>query len=89
LTAPGESKAAELNPTTPPKAKKQPRPQNVEVAGDSFVRYKPTSDAEIIATLPAGTRIEVVQRVGDYFQIRGVGMEPIRGYVHREDAFFK
>jgi general secretion pathway protein A len=89
LTAPGESKPAELNPATPAKAKKQSRPQNFEVAGDSFVRDKPTSDAEIIATLPAGTRIEVVQRVGDYFQIRGVGMEPIRGFVHREDAFFK
>ena len=89
LTAPREAKPAELNPAAAAKTKRQPRPQNFEVSGDSFVRDKPTSDAEIIATLPAGTRIEVIQRVGEYFQVRGVGMEPIRGYVHREDAFFK
>ena len=82
-------KPAELNPAAPAKTKKQSKPQNFEVSGDSFVRDKPTSDAEIIATLPAGTRIEVVQRIGDYFQVRGLGMERIRGYIHREDAFFK
>lgn len=55
----------------------------------SFVRSAPRSNAKIIATLKPGTEIEVVSRKGPYFSVRAtVDGHTIRGYVHREDAFF-
>ena len=60
-----------------------------EVVGASYVRDKPASEAEIIATLQPGTRIEVLARTRDYFQVRSLEDRAIRGYVHREDAFFE
>ncbi len=59
------------------------------VVENSFVRDKPTAGADIVATLRPGTRVEVRRRSGEYFQIRSLGGEAIRGYVHKEDAFFK
>ena len=59
------------------------------VAGASFVRSEPTSNAEIIATLKPGTRINVAGRTGEYYRVRSLGTETIRGYVHKEDAFFE
>ena len=59
------------------------------VVGPSFVRDEPTSSAAIIATLEPGTRITVANRTGDYYRIRSLGTETIRGYVHKEDAFFQ
>jgi general secretion pathway protein A len=59
------------------------------VVGPSFVRDEPTSSAAIIATLEPGTRITVADRTGDYYRIRSLGTETIRGYVHKEDAFFQ
>jgi general secretion pathway protein A len=63
---------------------------NFEVAGPfSFVRRTPRSDAEIIATLQPLTRLKVVSATGDYFRIQAsMDGRTIRGYVHREDAFF-
>jgi type II secretory pathway predicted ATPase ExeA len=62
---------------------------NFHITGTTFVRNKPSSDAEIIATLEPGTRVNVWSRNGDYHRIRSLGRTPIRGYVHREDAFFE
>jgi len=62
---------------------------NYSVVGNSYVRDKPTSQADIIATLRPGTRIQVVGRSGEYFQIRSLNTESISGYVHKEDAFFE
>ena len=62
---------------------------NFLVVGPSFVRAKPTADAAIIATLEPGARITVTGRIGEYYRIRSLGTEPIRGYVHKEDAFFE
>jgi general secretion pathway protein A len=59
-----------------------------EVVGASYVRDKPTSDAEIVATLQPGTRVQVLAQTQDYFQVRSLEDRGIRGYVHREDAFF-
>ncbi len=59
------------------------------VVENSYVRDKPTSKAEVIATLRPGTRIQVVGRFGDYFEVRSSDHEAIRGYVHKEDAFFR
>jgi hypothetical protein len=59
------------------------------VAGASFVRAQPAASAEIIATLKPGTRISIAGRTGEYYRVRSLGAENIRGYVHREDAFFE
>jgi general secretion pathway protein A len=62
---------------------------NLLVIGDSFVRSKPAANAEIIATLAPGTRIQVTGRTGEYYGVRSRrGAKTIRGYVHKEDAFF-
>jgi hypothetical protein len=59
------------------------------VTGASFVRSHPTSNAEIIATLQPGTRINVAGRTGEYYRVRSLEADTIRGYVHKEDAFFE
>jgi general secretion pathway protein A len=60
-----------------------------KVVGDSFVRNRPTSNAEVIATLQPGTHINIAGQTGDYFRVRSLGNQTISGYVHREDAFFE
>jgi general secretion pathway protein A len=60
-----------------------------KVVGDSFVRNRPTSNAEVIATLQPGTHINIAGRTGDYFRVYSLGKQTINGYVHREDAFFE
>ena len=59
------------------------------VIGASFVRAAPRPNAEIIATLPPGTRIQVTGPRGEYYGVRSRGTTTIRGYVHKEDAFFE
>jgi type II secretory pathway predicted ATPase ExeA len=61
---------------------------NFEVVQDSFLRDKPESDATI-TTLSAGTRVRVESKKGDYLRIRSLDDPTLRGYVHREDAFFE
>jgi hypothetical protein len=56
---------------------------------NSLVRDKPASNAEIIATLRPGARVRLLGRKGDYWQIHSGDREIIRGFVHREDAFFE
>jgi hypothetical protein len=69
--------------------KKEPSAGIFEVVGASYVRDKPASDAEIVATLQPGTRVQVLTQTQDYFQVRSLEDPGIRGYVHREDAFFE
>ena len=70
--------------------KKKAAPSGIfEVVGASYVRDKPTSEAEIVATLRPGTLVQVLAQTRDYFQVRSLGDRGIRGYVHREDAFFE
>ena len=59
-----------------------------EVVQDSFLRDKPNSDAAI-TTLPPGTRIRVESKNGDYLLVRSLNDPGLRGYVHRQDAFFE
>jgi len=61
---------------------------NFEVVQDSFLRDKPESDAAI-TTLPPGTRVRVESKNGDYLRVRSLSDPELRGYVHREDAFFE
>jgi hypothetical protein len=86
--SPPEGKESE----PPPRADKQKHPSTVGeflVADASFVRSKPTSNAEIIATLEPGTHINIAGQTGEYYRVHSLGREPVRGYVHKEDAFFK
>ena len=73
------------------KSKKDARLGVFEIVGrSSFVRGSPGPEAKIIATLEPSTRIKVVSAKGDYLQVQAVFEgKPIRGYVHREDAFFE
>jgi general secretion pathway protein A len=75
---------------TSPK-KRDSRLGNFEVVGhSSFVRGSPRTDAKIIAMLEPSTRIRVVGAKGDYLQVQAFFEgKAIRGYVHREDAFFE
>jgi hypothetical protein len=68
---------------------KAPGTGDFDVVAASFVRGKPTSNADIIATLKPGSHVNVSGRTGDYYQVRTLGNETIHGYVHREDAFFE
>ena len=65
-----------------------PKRANLAVTANSFVRSSPTSNAKIITTLVPGTRIQVIDRMGEYYTIRSLDTKRIRGYVHKEDAFF-
>jgi general secretion pathway protein A len=71
--------------------KRDSRLGTFEVVGQSsFVRGSPRAEATIIAMLEPSTRIKVISAKGDYFQVQAVFEgKPIRGYVHREDAFFE
>ena len=71
--------------------KRDSRLGTFEVVGhSSFVRGSPRAEAKIIATLEPSTRIKVVSAKGDYLQVQAVlEGKAIRGYVHREDAFFE
>ena len=61
---------------------------NFEVVQDSFLRDKPESDAAI-TTLSPGIRVRVESKNGDYLRVRSLDDPTLRGYVHREDAFFE
>ena len=69
--------------------KQSASPTKFKVVRDSFVRDKPASTAEIIATLHPGTQVRLVRRIGDYLQIHSMESGALRGYVHVEDAFFE
>jgi general secretion pathway protein A len=68
-------------------SKNNDRRNTVTVLSASLVRSKPADKAEIISTLEPGSRVTVLARSRDYYLVRSTD-PPIRGYVHREDAFF-
>jgi hypothetical protein len=68
-------------------SKTNDRQNIVTVVSASLVRSKPADKAEIISTLEPGSRVAVLARSRDYYLVRSFD-PPIRGYVHREDAFF-
>jgi hypothetical protein len=61
---------------------------NFEVVQESFLRDKPESHSAVTA-LPPGTRVRVEGKEGDYLRVRSLSDPGLRGYVHREDAFFE
>ena len=61
---------------------------NFEVVQDSFLRDKPKPDGTV-TILPMGTRIRVEGKSGEYLRVRSLNDPGLRGYVHREDAFFE
>jgi hypothetical protein len=61
---------------------------NFEVVQESFLRDKPGSNSAVTA-LPPGTRVRVEGKEGDYLRVRSLNDPGLRGYVHREDAFFE
>ena len=67
----------------------KPPAVTVEVVGTSIVRDKPSDKAKIIGDLEPGSRVTVLAESRDYFHVRSLDKKSFRGYVHREDAFFK
>ena len=61
----------------------------LEVVGTSIVRDKPSDIAKIVGDLEPGSRVSVLAVSRDYFHVRSLENQSIRGYVHREDAFFR
>jgi len=100
-TEPTNASQSELQPKTnappeqpakiPPDNRYENKPPAVTlvVVGTSIVRDKPNDKAEIIGDLEPGSRVTVLAESRDYFLVRSLDTESIRGYVHREDAFFK
>jgi hypothetical protein len=64
-------------------------PKTVRVIADSLLRKRPSASAEIIGTLEPGSRVTVLAKAGDFYQVRSLDNNPIRGFIHREDAFFE
>jgi hypothetical protein len=54
----------------------------------SFLRSKPDANADVIATLNPGSRIEIT-KAGEYFRVRALDGDNLSGFVHKEDAFFE
>ncbi len=69
--------------------RRQIRDRVFEVVASSFVRDRPRSDADIIATLEPGTRVRLIAQRGQYFEVSWLTHTVLRGFVHREDAFFE
>jgi len=59
------------------------------VSEASFLRNKPSANADVITTLRPGIRVEVIAAGGEYFTVHALGAEDIYGFVHKEDAFFE
>jgi general secretion pathway protein A len=84
-----KSETGEIEREKTVKREQRSVPGNFEVVGNSFLRAKPYSDAEIVATLEPGTWVRVESRSGEYFRVRSLNDDSVRGYVHQEDAFFE
>jgi general secretion pathway protein A len=64
-------------------------PKTLRVIAASLLRKQPSASAAIVSALEPGSRVMVVATSGDFYQVRSLDKNPIRGYVHREDAFFE
>ena len=68
---------------------KKPAAVTLDVVKRSKVRAKPNDESEIIAELEPGNRVTLLAKSRDYYHVRSLDDKSIRGYVHREDAFFE
>ncbi len=87
-----ETRLPEVQPADSSAARKnesKPAAVTLEVVARSKVRAKPNDESEIIAELEPGNRVTVLAKSRDYYHVRSVEDRSIRGYVHREDAFFE
>ena len=87
-TAAPEKDPAQISRETAPKREQPSFLGNFEVVQESFLRDKPGSSSTVTILAP-GTRIRVESKSGDYFRVRSLDEAGLRGYVHREDAFFE
>jgi hypothetical protein len=87
-TAAPEKDPAQIGRETAPKREEPAFLGNFEVVQESFLRDKPGSSATV-TILPPGTRVRVEGKEGDYFRVRSLSDPGLRGYMHREDAFFE
>ncbi len=71
------------------KSEAKPAVVTLEVVKRSTVRAKPNNESAIIAELEPGDRVTVLAKSRDYYHVRSVEDKSVRGYVHREDAFFE
>jgi len=69
--------------------KGEDRAKTFKVVAASLLRDKPSASAEIISTLEPGSRVTVLARSRDFYHVRSTDEKSVRGYVHREDAFFE
>jgi general secretion pathway protein A len=63
--------------------------KTLKVVATSLLRKKPSAGAEIVSSLEPGSRVAVLSKSGDFYHVRSLDEKTIRGYVHREDAFFE
>jgi len=59
------------------------------VSGASFLRNRPTANADIVDTLHPGMSVEVTALGGEFLRVRSLEGEKFQGFVHKEDAFFE
>ena len=87
-TAAPEKDPAQIGREIAPKREQPAFLGNFEVVQESFLRDKPGSNSSVTA-LPPGTRVRVEGKEGDYLRVRSLSDPGLRGYMHREDAFFE
>lgn len=66
-----------------------PAHKEFRVSVATFLRNKPTANADIIDTLRPGLRVEVAGHGGEFLRVRSLGDDRVHGYVHLDDAFFE
>jgi len=74
--------------TDQPRVNRPTRRKVFVVNERSFLRSKPDANADVIATLSPGSRIEIT-KAGEYFRVRVLDGDNLSGFVHKEDAFFE
>jgi hypothetical protein len=79
---------AQISREVAPKREQPALVGNFEVVQESFLRDKPESNSAV-SILPPGTRVRVEGKEGDYLRVRSLSDPGLRGYMHREDAFFE
>ena len=86
----GEPRRAERADAAGVNRKKgEDRAKTLKVVAASLLRDKPSASAHIISTLEPGSRVTVLATSRDFYHVRSTDERSIRGYVHREDAFFE
>ena len=79
----------ETKVTDPPRVTRPTKRKIFVVNQPSFLRSKPDANADVIATLSPGSRIEITKAGGEFFPVRALDGDNLSGFVHKEDAFFE